>query len=350
MVIKIKESSFQEMSKQNKPRDHHIIPQYNLRHFTCSPNGTKREDQEIWTYGMLKGEARRTSIRSTGFEKDFYSIMGENGEKDPVLETDLAKLDGFGATAWLALLKGQRLESIDKLSVSVTLALTLLRTKSWQLKLSRAWLQMSLEAEKVCAEDETLFLDYIQFLERQKGRSLTEEERNLYREDMKDPMKYAESIGFVMGKEWSMKESFSHFWYFVGILSKMNWTQLHVPNRRFLVTSDYPMTGHLSEPPKRLKSDIPDKQLQCVNLTLPLSPTRCWWGHWDNSLPSETTLSAEGVKLFNKLRVQNAERFLYADRLDKGILNLSKKYKESSPSENSNSIIDISKFSVSLKR
>jgi hypothetical protein len=81
----------------SNPKYHHIISQFILRHFSCSPPSTKKEDLEIIRYDMQNGAIGKSKIDKIGGENYFYSVTGKDGKKDNSLEEELSKIEAMTA-------------------------------------------------------------------------------------------------------------------------------------------------------------------------------------------------------------------------------------------------------------
>lgn len=79
--------------KTARPKRHHFIPQMMLRHFAD-------DDGQLWFWrrDLTPGDTRKTSTQNLFVEKDLYTFLQDNGEKDVALETFFSNLEGIGAT------------------------------------------------------------------------------------------------------------------------------------------------------------------------------------------------------------------------------------------------------------
>ena len=76
-----------------RPKRHHFIPQMMLRHFAD-------DDGQLWFWrrDLEPGDTRKTSTQNLFVEKDLYTFVQHNGEKDVALENFFAKMEGGGST------------------------------------------------------------------------------------------------------------------------------------------------------------------------------------------------------------------------------------------------------------
>jgi hypothetical protein len=133
----------------------------------------------------------------------------------------------------------------------------------------------------------------------------------------------------------------------VPLFFDMNWTLLSVPEGRFLITSDNPMSQLVPASRGLRGHGIRDVE---VEMTMPLSPSVCWMGHWREDMPKAERVSVEGTKELNRLRAFFAERFLFADRYGAGIQRLARKYRDDKPRTHIGPIGDTKLMPLTLRR
>ncbi|MFN4220655.1 MAG: DUF4238 domain-containing protein [Novosphingobium meiothermophilum] len=97
--------------KTARPKRHHFIPQMMLRHFAD-------DDGQLWFWrrDLMPGDTRKTSTQNLFVEKDLYTFVQGNGEKDVALETFFSNLEGVGAAfinGLAAIVRGGREPELD---------------------------------------------------------------------------------------------------------------------------------------------------------------------------------------------------------------------------------------------
>lgn len=97
--------------KATRPKRHHFIPQMMLRHFADN-------DGQLWFWrrDLKPGDTRKTSTQNLFVEKDLYTFVQNNGEKDVALETFFANLEGAGATfinSLATIVRGGQIPELD---------------------------------------------------------------------------------------------------------------------------------------------------------------------------------------------------------------------------------------------
>ncbi|WP_033073843.1 DUF4238 domain-containing protein [Sphingopyxis sp. MWB1] len=78
-------------AKSNVPKRHHFIPQMMLRHFTDAEGRLW-----FWRREFEKGDIRFTSTQNLFVQKDLYTVVLPNGEKDVALEKFFSLLEDVG--------------------------------------------------------------------------------------------------------------------------------------------------------------------------------------------------------------------------------------------------------------
>jgi len=65
-----------------RPRNQHYVPELHLKHFIgAEPKGM------VWTYDNQTGTVRHSIPKETGFQRNYYSVLGEEeGQYDDSIE------------------------------------------------------------------------------------------------------------------------------------------------------------------------------------------------------------------------------------------------------------------------
>jgi len=108
---------------------------------------------------------------------------------------------------------------------------------------------------------------------------------------------------------------------------EMGWTVLE-SKEQHMITCDSPLTRAAPSEtihPVRGDAGFLNKNVQ---VTLPLSPTRCILLRWRNDVSGRpVSISKASARLLNGQRAYYAERFLYAFERDNGIMRLAQKHR-----------------------
>jgi hypothetical protein len=111
----------------------------------------------------------------------------------------------------------------------------------------------------------------------------------------------------------------------------MQWTILGVKQPDYFITSDNPLVKAVPDQhhhPLRGEGFI-NKHIE---VTMPLSSSRCLLAHWKEDVPKRFDVGRRGVRDANRIRAVFAERFLFGHRYDDGIEKLASKYRNTKPS------------------
>ena len=141
---------------------------------------------------------------------------------------------------------------------------------------------------------------------------------------MLDPSGFDLSIG----KEWTLRALGAHD-TLVPVIFQMQWSLIDAPSDTHFITSDNPVTVMAFPDNDRpqlagVGFGTPDAQV-----TMPLTSTVCWIGHWTDQLPGRFTATKTVVKQLNVTRAVHAERFIFGPKFDPGIRRLNRKYADS---------------------
>ena len=319
---------------------HHFVPQFYLDRFTSQ----NQHREEIWTYDMETGRVRHSIVKETAFEKHLYSISLPNGERITDLEDLIGEIEDKAAPLFEKLICGENIIGQERSDLSSFFALLYVRTNSFRRQFAESVINFFQQKNYQAASDDEAFANAMRKYEKYAG-PLTDEYKKSLREGWLNPGEFNLSVA----KGWTLQAIGKHD-KLVPIIYKMNWSIISAPENHYFITSDNPLvnavkggkyqqfySGYFANPH--------------TQVTLPLSPKKCWVGHWGNALSKIGEIGSCEVKFANRMRAIYAERFLFTDRYDSGIEALSVKYKNTKPqltnSDNANTNI----FSpVSLRR
>jgi Protein of unknown function (DUF4238) len=83
-----------------RPKDHHLIPQMHLKHFTDT-NGM------VWTYHKASGNLSRAVPRETCIQRNFYAVERDPGQYNDDLEECLSLVESNATPIYEKLLLGE---------------------------------------------------------------------------------------------------------------------------------------------------------------------------------------------------------------------------------------------------
>ena len=113
-----------------KHRNQHTVPQSYLKAW-CDPNTPAGHEPYVWLCDKSGGQARKKAPAKVFIEKDFYTIMRADGERDLVLEHGLSQLETRFAALRRNRLDGELpLSQRDHINLCAFVAAMFARTKS----------------------------------------------------------------------------------------------------------------------------------------------------------------------------------------------------------------------------
>jgi hypothetical protein len=324
---------------------HHHTPQFLLRNFSNSSSEVKPKDKKIWWYDLTNNltEPRNMLIKEVGGENHFNSITDENGKKETILENELSKIEAGAAILCQKLLEDKPLFPEERLNLSLFFAVMRIRTKRFRTQTAELLIQDALATGSIYAQDKNLFQSFIDYIENQRGTSLTECEKSLYLEDMQNPQRSIENIAIKVDQEITLLLAYDPelLQALTRLIFHLNWTLLYAPKNKFFITSDNPLIV------EHMGLGLMDPHLF---ITLPLTPECCWLGHRSNSIAAHINITSQAFKKLNRIRAIYADKSLFAPQNDSGILKLAQKYKGKSPGMFSVNGLTADQLSVSLMR
>ena len=127
-----------------KHKRQHYIPNFYLQAW-CDPNCPVGQTPYVWRFSKDGTQVRNKSPEKIFYEKDFYTIRAEDGERDLILESNLSRLEGeFSTLRKDKLSKRLPLSSKDHLILCMFVAAMYGRTKAYKEHWSKQW-QRALE-------------------------------------------------------------------------------------------------------------------------------------------------------------------------------------------------------------
>lgn len=289
---------------ENKPREHHYVPQGYLRGFTESKNVLFVANKEF-------SGIRKTSPRGVGYVKDFYTVDTIDEKDSAEVEENLGKIESKCIPLLDKLIVANDLPDAELADIAIYIALQYSRTPHMRNLMDKA--------------ATILVNNYI---------------KETFAEALNDPQKYAELKNgvarrspdappipsreklakLVLGPKIIEELSLDNGTYVQSIfrtareiadnLLKMHWTILHTPKGSCFVTSDKPMTLAID------RELLPHETLAVlspgVTRYFPLNSKTCL--SISNEVTqrkiSHQTLSKKEVRKVNKLLYNEAFRYV----------------------------------------
>jgi hypothetical protein len=297
-----------------RPRNQHYVPELHLKHFTGA-------DGMVWTYDNDKDTARHSIPKETGFQRNFYSVVGEQeGQYDDRLEEWLSGVENEAAKPYEALLSGNIPEGQPRADFSVYLSSQFVRSPATRRMYAEVRAAGAQGIMKVITETPERFESQIRQFEAKTGPIEKHIRDRLYN-FASDPSRYH----LVVSREATLS-AFLLSDKLLKLFFKMGW-QVLASDDQHLISCDSPVT-------RASPDDLPGGGgfiHKKIEVTFPLSPTRCLLLTWRKDIPGLAPINRSTARKINVERASYAERFLYADRFDSGIQRLAKKHKRTGP-------------------
>lgn len=265
---------------------------------------------------------RSSTTDNTAFETHLYSVTLDDGIRLTAIEEAIAAIETKAAPLVDKLVRDQSLVGQERADFSSFLAIMRVRTNSVRRQYAEAMVGLRQRLMHMTASEPLTFNSYIGKYEAEHGALPADRKADL-REAMLNPSGYVAEVD----REATLRVLCLHD-DLAPLFYDMNWTLLSVPAGRYLITSDNPMSQLVPASTGLRGHGMRDIE---VEITMPLSPSVCWMGHWRKDIPKAERMSVEGTKVLNRLRAFFAERFLFADRCDAGIQSLARKYRNDKP-------------------
>lgn len=261
-----------------------------------------------------------TSVRNTAVEKYSYSLVTEQGERDPdTLEDMIGKIETLAAPAYRKYLNQEPLSQDDRDAFAIFVSMMHLRARVMR-RLAAEILAAQLRTIGYAyAADDAAWEQSMAEFEKKHGAvddGFSERMRKL----MLDPA----GIKYSIAQEVTAPLALHQLKEIGQVINRMTWTRLSSDTVDF-ITSDSPVGLFL---PSKFRGPHVGEGLAVpgIEVTLPLSPRLCWLGTWEKDAVEEMALSRANTKEMNRLRALHAERFLYSREHDSGIQKLAVKF------------------------
>lgn len=296
-------------------KKHHFNPQLSLRKFA-----SEESLEYVVSYDMKEGTMRKSKIEDTGCESHLYSITDPEGKRTVEIENLLGKIETKAAPLIDKFLNKDRIEEQEKYDLASFFALAYIRTNAFRQGYAETIMIQNQQMMYAQASNPESFNAMAKVIQDETGITMSDSELHEVKKILLDP----KNFNIEVSRENTLKAIGLHD-EIAPIFYEMKWSILCVPDTEsHLITSDNPLVKYLPSPKNHPGMDgflNPN-----IEVTLPLSKSHCWLGHWNNSHSDIISLNKQQVKDLNKLRAIHATRFLYASKEDVGILSLAKKY------------------------
>lgn len=286
-----------------RSKRHHFLPQFCQRFFVQKGDGTN-----IWVYDKRGGPPRAQTPAITGFEKNLYTVPGDDGCPSDALETEVfGWLDGIACPILQRILEpGERLTREEAGEVAVFLGYMHARVPRNIDVIQQLGDVMAQEVLGSLPKDpqgaRLLWDEYRENSGDHDAPPFEQMERYF-----KEPGKY---FRVSMNPRHALAHSLASAKLFVLRMISMSWSILDAPDDEFFVTSDAPLVsfapttdGHVV-----FGANLVSEELE---ISFPISPSVCLYLHPGRGHQRWTATGAV-VKELNRRTAFMAERFIYS--------------------------------------
>ncbi|MFX4218556.1 DUF4238 domain-containing protein [Aliarcobacter butzleri] len=300
------------LKKGKKPphTDQHIIPKCYLKAWNDhtlinKDSGKPFNEPQVWAYNKISGESEQLSVKTNFTQEDFYTIEGEEGERDLTIEHALDKVEV--KFDWLRdnkLLKHEQLDPKEHFQICLFIATMNNRTISRinhlgdMLKPIQEKLKGYEEFAKAATVEE---LEKISSITRKSGsEAISIEELD------KIIAKPLENIMVPIVNHLAVD------------LSKLKMAIFHTKEEFGFITSDNPCVWSSQEAQMcHPMFSSPGLNDETINIILPISPTHCILLNKQIEGYIDIDANPESIDQINSLIYQHADNYIIANQ--KGI-------------------------------
>lgn len=300
----------------NEPKQQHVVPRFYLERFADA-------DGKVWTYDKGRDKPWSALPENTGTQQWRYSVTLDDGTRLHDVEHHLNDVETKAAGLYDKLLSGEPLVGQERADMASFFAFMFARTEAIRRQFAQSQMALTQARLHAIASADRAFERLLSDFEREEGE-LGEETRRLVREGMLKPEDYVISVD----REWTLRALEIHD-RLAPVLFRMRWTIMHADGGEFFVTSDNPLVRLIPGGGAMTDGGCFNDRAQ---VTMPLTPKACWLATWNRDAKRSFRLPRKPVRMTNVMIAADAEKQVYADRLDGGISNLVRKYRDGRPS------------------
>lgn len=312
MVVKaITRHYLNEMEQRTKKQ--HLVPRFYLERFR-DPDGF------VWTYANGKKPFGRIPLE-TGVETNFYSPIGEDGERIDDAELLLSEIENAAAPHWDSLLDGEVMKGLGRDNIAIFVAAQYLRSPASVSAAAELSAHLFQQIGRFTAMHKEAHEDSMDKFDAHTGQTTSPEQRESMRNFILDTDSYHLDVSRYAG---------------ISVLNSIETIAEHLLNMRWvvgrskgqhLITSDCPVsrvTDPNTHSPLRGDGGFRNKT---VRINLPLSSKHMLEMNWGGEeREGVVDIPRQMAREMNRLRAVKAERFVFAHRRDDGIEKLCNKW------------------------
>jgi hypothetical protein len=295
----------------NPARQQHEVPRFYLERFASKQSG------QVECRDLLEQKTYRQLPRELCTLRDGYAVTRDDGTSDHTADEILQLCENSGAAVYDRVIKRQTLNNEERSGFSAFLAAMYVRSPFHLRNMGQVLGNTILTMAQQFAENDDAWK---QLEAKQPGRAqdepgLSEQMRGLFRDG---------KIDIDITREATI-QAINALPKAAEVIHKMNWSIVRTA-RGALITSDSPLTPTtLPGAPQGFYGHGLTSPF--VILTLPLSSSIGWVGHWTKHIPPYEWLSDPKIREFNRFRAVHAERKLFAEPFTQNLEAISKFHK-----------------------
>jgi hypothetical protein len=281
----------------NPARQQHEIPRFYLERFASKQSG------QVECRDLLEQKTYRQLPRELCTLRDGYAVARSDGSADHTADEILQICENSGAAVYDRVIKRDALSNEERSGFSAFLAAMFVRSPFYLRNTAQLMGNSVLTMAQQLAENDDAW-KLLEAKQRDRGRDdpeLSERMRGLFREG---------KINIDVAREATL-QAINALPKIADVIHRMKWSIVRTA-RGSLITSDSPLTSTtLPGAPQGFYGHGLTSRF--VILTLPLSSSIAWIGHWTNHIPPFEWLSDAHIREFNRFRAIHAERKLFAE-------------------------------------
>jgi hypothetical protein len=288
--------------------DQHIIPKCYLKAWNDNTlinkdSGMPYKEPQVWAYNKITEEAEQLSAKTNFTQEDFYTIKGEQGERDLTIEHALDKVEvKFDWIRDNKLLKNEDFDEQEHLDICLFIATMHNRTMS---RINHLGNMLKPIQEKLKSYEEFAKTATVEELKEMSNISTTTGSKTISPEELGEAIdKPLENIMVPIVN------------YLVPELAKLKIAIFYTKGDFGFITSDNPCVWRSFEAHMRLFQS-PGLNDDTINIILPISPTHCILLNKQIEGYIDIDTNPESIDQINTLIYEGAENCIISNQ--KGI-------------------------------
>jgi len=216
------------------PRAHHYLPQFYLRGFS--------RDDRLWVYDRYKNEYRNQTPKNIAVERDYYTIIDDNGKKKADIEKFFSVIEGKASPVIQKVDARNNISTEERDILSIFMSFLKVRVPDFE-KANDEYNEKIIKwMNKFMFCDEKHTKVMLDNYEKDTGEKLDIEPDELMRFIHEDEYRIKVNKNFTLGLMLELGMETAHY------LRQMDWIFIYPPKEASFVTTDNPFT--LIPPPE----------------------------------------------------------------------------------------------------